>query len=61
VHLCTCIPNFLVLEFQLGDVSWRDDLISKPIPIEKGYLKIPEEPGLGISLNKEVVAKYLVE
>ena len=61
VHLCTCTPNFLVLEFQLGDVSWRDDLISKPIPIEKGYLKIPEEPGLGISLNKEVVAKYLVE
>lgn len=61
VHLCTCIPNFLILEFQLGDVPYRDELIDKAIPIENGYLKIPEEPGLGISLNKEVVAKYLVE
>lgn len=61
VHLCACIPNFLVLEFQLGDVPYRDELIDKPVPIENGYLQIPEEPGLGISLNKEAVAKYLVE
>jgi len=57
LHLCACIPNLLIMEFQLGDIPWRDDLISKPIPIEKGYLKLPEEAGLGIELNKEEVAK----
>jgi galactonate dehydratase len=62
VHLCTCITNFLVMEFQLGgEVPYRDELIDRPVPLENGYLKIPEEPGLGISLNKEAVAKYLVE
>ena len=37
-----------------------DDIISSPISINKGYLKIPEIPGLGIELNKKEVAKYLV-
>ncbi len=60
VHLCACIPNFLVMEYQLGDVPWIDDLISSPIPINRGYLEIPERPGLGIELNKKEVAKYLV-
>ena len=59
VQLCACIPNFLVMEYQLGDVPWIDDLISSPIPINKGYLEIPEKPGIGIELNKKEVAKYL--
>jgi L-alanine-DL-glutamate epimerase-like enolase superfamily enzyme len=61
LHLCACIPNFLVLEFQLGDVPWRDDIISEPIAIEGGYLKLPEKPGLGIQLNKKEIAKHKVE
>jgi len=61
LQLCACIPNFLVLEFQLGDVPWRDDIISEPIPIEGGYLKLPEKPGLGIQLNKDEVARHKVE
>ena len=61
LHLCACIPNFLVMEFQLGDIPWRDNLISTPIPIEQGYLNLPEEAGLGIELNKEEVARRKAE
>ena len=47
------------MEYQLGDVPWIDDIISSPIPINKGYLEIPERSGPGIELNKKEVASYL--
>jgi len=61
VHLCACIPNFLVLEFQLGDVEWRDLLLDKPVPVRDGYIELPDEPGLGFELNREELKKHLVE
>jgi galactonate dehydratase len=57
MHLCAAVPNFLVLEYQLGDVPWINDLISSPIPIKNGYLELPTESGLGIELNMEEVEK----
>jgi L-alanine-DL-glutamate epimerase-like enolase superfamily enzyme len=60
-HLCACIPNFLVLEFQMGDVPWRDELISQPVPIKDGSLELFDAPGLGIELNHAAVGKYRAE
>lgn len=61
VHLGACIPNFLILEFQLGDVDWRDDLLDKPVPVVDGYIDLPSEPGIGFKLNKEELRRHLVE
>ena len=60
-HLCACVPNFLVLEYQLGDVEWIDELISRPVPIRDGHLDLFDTPGLGISLNHAAVQKYRAE
>jgi galactonate dehydratase len=60
VQLCACVPNFRILEFQLGDVPWRDDLLDKPLPLKDGHLELPTEPGLGIRLNHKEVARYRV-
>ena len=57
LHLCASVPNFLVLEYQRGDVPWIDDLISSPIPIDGGYLNLPKAAGLGIELNMEEVER----
>ena len=57
-HLCACVPNFLILEYQLGDVEWIDELISHPVPIRDGHLDLFTTPGLGISLNHTAVQKY---
>ena len=57
-HLCACVPNFLVLEYQLGDVPWIDELISSPVPIKDGHLDLFTAPGLGVSLNHAAVSKY---
>jgi gluconate/galactonate dehydratase len=59
-HLCAAIPNFLVLEFHAAHVPFWNDLIDgleKPL-IEKGFIHLPERPGLGIKLNEEVARKY---
>jgi galactonate dehydratase len=60
VQLCACVPNFRILEFQLGDVPWRDDLLDAPLSLVNGRLELPTRPGLGIRLNHKVVAKYRV-
>jgi len=61
IQICTCVPNFIVLEFQGGDVPWRDKVLSDPVPLKSGYLEIPTKPGLGVELNREELAEHLVE
>jgi L-alanine-DL-glutamate epimerase-like enolase superfamily enzyme len=61
VHCAAATENFLVLENHSVDVPWWDDLvggIEKPI-VNKGFIKVPSGPGLGITLNEEVVKKHL--
>jgi galactonate dehydratase len=58
MHLCAATPNFLVLEYQLGDVEWIDELLTRPVPIREGHLELSETPGLGVALNHSAVARY---
>lgn len=60
VQACSIIPNFFVLEYQMGDVKWRDQILNEPIPIKKGRIKVPNKPGLGVDLNKKELSKHLV-
>jgi len=59
VQLCANIPNFLVLEFQMGDVEWRDQILKKPLVVSNGCIEVPTEPGLGIELDREELEKHL--
>ena len=57
VHCAAATENFLACENHSLDVPWWQDLvdgIEKPI-INKGFIKVPDKPGLGITLNEEVV------
>jgi L-alanine-DL-glutamate epimerase-like enolase superfamily enzyme len=63
VHCAAATENFLVLENHSVDVPWWDDLVEgveKPI-VNRGFIKVPEGPGLGITLNDEVVKQHLLE
>ena len=62
VHCAAATENFLALENHSLDVPWWDDLvegIDKPI-IHRGYIPVPESPGLGVTLNEDVVRRHLV-
>lgn len=59
-QLCAAIPNFLALEWHAAEVPFFDNLVkgAKAHLIEKGNIKIPDRPGLGIELDDEVAYKY---
>ena len=55
--------EFLVLENHSVDVPWWSDLVDgveKPI-VNKGFITVPEKPGLGITLNDDVMKQHLLE
>lgn len=59
VHLGAAVPNFDVLEYHALDVEWWDDLLVRSEPlIEDGYIEVPEAPGLGVELNKDVAEQH---
>jgi len=59
VQVCACLPNFTILEYQCGDVPWRDEIIDRPIPIRDGHIDVPDEPGIGVELSKEALHEHL--
>ncbi len=61
VHCAAATQNFVALEHHSVDIPWWEDLvkgIEKPI-VNKGYVKVPEKPGLGVELNEAVVKEHL--
>jgi L-alanine-DL-glutamate epimerase-like enolase superfamily enzyme len=62
VHCAAATENFLALEHHSLDVPWWDKLVEgpeKPI-VHKGYITVPDKPGLGITLNEDVVRQHLM-
>ena len=52
--------HFLALEWHAAEVFFFDELVKdrKGPLIEKGYIKVPDRPGLGIELDEGVAYKY---
>lgn len=57
-HLCACIPNVRIMESDVDDVPWKDDLITEPLEIKDGHLTVPKKPGWGADLNEKELAKH---
>ena len=61
VHCAAATANFLACENHSLDVPWWGDLVQgvdKPI-INKGWITVPDKPGLGVTLNEDVVKQHL--
>jgi L-alanine-DL-glutamate epimerase-like enolase superfamily enzyme len=63
VHCAAATENFLVLENHSVDIPWWNDLVEgveKPI-VKDGFITVPDTPGLGVTLNEDVVREHLRE
>ena len=58
LHLLSAIPNALICEFQQIANPLREELLNQPLKMVDGKLLVPEEPGLGIHLDDEIINKY---
>ena len=57
--LCAVLPNVRIMEIDIDDVPWKDDLTTHVPDIIDGYMKIPTRPGWGTELNEEVIEAHL--
>jgi L-alanine-DL-glutamate epimerase and related enzymes of enolase superfamily len=58
-QVAAAIPNSLAVEYHSYELGWWSDLVDEE-PIQSGRIEIPERPGLGVSLNMDVLAEHLV-
>ena len=57
--LSTCRDAFL-FEDCVEDSPIRNELTQEKVQAENGMIRVPDRPGLGVTLNEEVVSQYLV-
>ena len=69
IHFAASLPNWphtenapypMLVEYDVGDNPLRDLLVHDPVQPANGRLPVPKEPGLGLRLNAEIVARYTV-
>ena len=56
--LCAVLPNVRIMEIDIDDVPWKDDLTTHVPNITDGYMKTPTRPGWGTDLNEEVAKAH---
>lgn len=60
-HFASAIPNGFMTEYTMSDSPLARDLAETPIEFRNGYVIVPEDrPGLGVTLNMQVVERYRV-
>ncbi|MFB6134781.1 MAG: mandelate racemase/muconate lactonizing enzyme family protein [Halanaeroarchaeum sp.] len=60
VHAAAAIEDLLALEFHAVGVPWWEDLVAET-PFENGRAPVPETPGLGVTLDEDVVLDHARE
>src|SRR6516164_3038953 len=57
-HMCAVVPNFKVMEIDIDDVKWKDDIVTVPPVIKDGDLLLSTGPGWGADVNEEFVRAH---
>jgi len=57
-HFCAAIPNFKILEVDVDDVPWKDEIVTIVPSIVNGVFNLPTGPGWGVDVNEEALLKY---
>ena len=57
--LCATLPNVRIMEIDIDDVPWKDELVTNVPEIVDGYMTVPTGPGWGTEINQDAVEQYL--
>lgn len=60
LQLIAATPRVPFLEFSVTESSIRRELLTHPFKQQDGFLRVSQEPGLGIALNPEIIRKYRI-
>jgi L-alanine-DL-glutamate epimerase-like enolase superfamily enzyme len=59
--LCAVLPNVRIMEIDIDDVPWKDELVTAVPEIKDGYMTIPKGPGWGMDINEDVARAHAWE
>jgi D-galactarolactone cycloisomerase len=51
-------PKDILLEFDTSSHPFRNELTSYPLRQKDGWVEIPQKPGLGIEVSREIIERY---
>lgn len=57
-NFCAALPNFRIMEIEVDDVAWKDDLVTHPPIIANGEYVVSDRPGWGTDVNEEAVLAH---
>ncbi len=61
-HLMAAVPNLtLGCEFYMSNYYISEDILTEPFTVTAGDVIVPDRPGLGIAVNRDVLARYSVD
>ncbi len=60
LHFVAALPNTHYFEYCVEQGALRQTLTRQKFPVSDGHIAVPEEPGLGIELDEQVVARHRV-
>lgn len=59
IQLAACIPNFALQEYPRGEHEPpKSEIVKSALKVEKGYLIIPETPGIGVELAEDAQERH---
>ncbi|MFB6136193.1 MAG: mandelate racemase/muconate lactonizing enzyme family protein [Halobacteriaceae archaeon] len=58
LHLIAANENAPLLEYCVEDSPLRWDLVEEEFPVEDGRVEVPDRPGLGVTLDRDVMERY---
>jgi len=60
-HLMAAVPDLLLgCEFYMATYYAEEDILVDPFPVKNGKVQVPQGPGLGITIDRDLLAKYRV-
>ncbi len=61
LHALAAVPGGEMFEFCMSESPLRHELTRERFKVKDGYVHLPEGPGLGVTVNEEVVERYCVD
>lgn len=59
-HVCAASKAITLTSDICGETLRVDDLITQPLEISDGHVRVPEGPGLGVTLDESAVERYRI-
>lgn len=51
-------PSPMWMEYEQTENPFRDHLVANPVSHTNGFVSVPEGPGLGFTINEEIITRY---